>query len=268
MAPTQNDRSSCRSDVEPARGHGDGLCVLTFHRIVDIPRKDHDLSWRDFRSCLDTIARTRREVTTNLDPSRTTAGEVVLTFDDGTEDHLQVGIELDRHGMGGIFFIPAGKIGLPGYLAPDGVQRLRTLGHDVGSHAWTHQSLDALSRVDLAYELQASRDRLSALAGRPVAYFAPPGGSSHPQLAAELEAAGYATSRSMRWGLHVRLQDKWFAPCVPVTSATIRLGWVEHVLTRWQLPLPMRAAWYAKNRIPPGARSKVRALVHINYSRR
>jgi hypothetical protein len=64
---------------------------------------------------LDVVVRTGNSVETQL-----ASGEplqkfsVALTFDDGTADHLQVGEELAKRGMRGIFFVSPGMVGTPG----------------------------------------------------------------------------------------------------------------------------------------------------------
>jgi hypothetical protein len=95
-----------------------------------------------------------------------------------------------------------------------------------------------------------------------VSYFAPTGGSHHPQLAEELRRAGYTASRSTRWGIYRPGSERFDIPCVPVTELTIARGWVAAAVERRQLPLAMRATYAAKRLLPDGARTSVRGWTH------
>ena len=71
-----------------ARPHeGRQSCALrapTVHRVVDVPERDHDISWPSFFRVLDMID---DEVTTELRLGQDSGRGVVLTFDDGSTDH-------------------------------------------------------------------------------------------------------------------------------------------------------------------------------------
>jgi peptidoglycan/xylan/chitin deacetylase (PgdA/CDA1 family) len=114
------------------------LCVLTFHRIVRTKERDHDIEWRTFRTLLEELSALDPIIVPDLAPTDFSAGDVVLTFDDGTEDHLSVGAELAERGMRGVFFVSPGKLGKVGYLKVDDVRRLHSLGHIIGSHGLSH----------------------------------------------------------------------------------------------------------------------------------
>jgi peptidoglycan/xylan/chitin deacetylase (PgdA/CDA1 family) len=186
----------------------DARCVLTFHRVVDARERDHDVTWASFARVVDAVHAATREL--GLDEGGRLA---VLTFDDGTSDHAAAGELLAKRGLPGIFFVSAGKVGRPGYLDDAGVRRLAALGHEIGSHGVGHVRLERLSSAELRRELEASREGLASLTAEEVRYFAPPGGSSHPELAAALERCGYRASRSMRWGIHSSSADRWHVPC-------------------------------------------------------
>lgn len=234
----------------------DARCVLMFHRIVDACERDHDVSWESFTRLLDRLGEATRELTLDHGPA------AVLTFDDGTADHAAVGERLAERGTPGVFFVSAGKLDPPAYLDEGGVAQLAGLGHEIGSHGIDHVRLERLSSTELRHELEASKERLGSLAGEEVRYFAPPGGSDHPQLVAELQRCGYLASRSTRWGIYRASVERWRIPCVPVTELTIRRGWVAAALERFALPPAMRAVGTAKNLLPAGPRSAIRSWSH------
>jgi peptidoglycan/xylan/chitin deacetylase (PgdA/CDA1 family) len=241
-----------------------GVCVLTLHRLVDTPERDHDVTWDAFGELLDRVAAVGAGVVSELDPPAGTNGRrrIVLTFDDGTADHLRAGEELARRGLPGIFFVPAGKVDSAGYLTQEEVRELQALGHVIGSHAYHHAPLEELSRSEVALELTRSRDLLSDLLETKIRYFAPPGGITNRFLSEELERHGFTASRSMRWGLYRSAEERWDVPCIPVTQVTLTRGWVARTLDRWELPAAMRSAWVVKRAMPAKLRFTLRSAAH------
>ena len=199
-----------------------------------------------------------------LEPPAATNGyrRVVLTFDDGTADHLRAGAELTLRGLTGIFFVPAGKVDAPGYLKREELRELQSLGHVIGSHAFHHAPLAALSRDEVAVELTRSRDFLTDALDTEIRYFAPPGGITNRFLSDELERHGFIASRSMRWGLYRSAGERWNVPCIPVTQVTLTRGWVARTLERWELPTAMRSAWVVKRAMPARLRFTLRSAAH------
>jgi peptidoglycan/xylan/chitin deacetylase (PgdA/CDA1 family) len=240
---------------------GSGRWVLTLHRVVDAPELRHDLSWDGFVALLDLLAARKLPVSTDLHPDSGEPGSVVLTFDDGTEDHLRVARELAARGLPAIFFVPVGRLGEASRLAPEDVRALVQLGHLVGSHTVDHRRLSTLGEAELERQLVESKARLEALAGVEVDYFAPPGGIGHPSLPRALEAAGYAVSRSTRWGLYRASDHRFEVPCLPVTEVTWGRGWVQATLVSWELPMAMRIVWQVKTHLPTSLAMRIRSRV-------
>jgi len=234
-------------------------CVLMFHRVVEQRQEDHDIGWASFLRLLEGLRSSA--VATSLEPGA--GGSVtVLTFDDGTADHLAVAEQLAASGLSGVFFVSAGKIGSPGYLGEHDIGTMRSLGHVIASHGFDHHRLEHLGPDALRHEVADSRDVLESVVGEPVRYFAPTGGSHHPQLAEELRRAGYTASRSTRWGIYRTGSEPFDIPCVPVTELTLARGWVAAAVERRQLPLAMRATYAAKRLLPDSARTSVRGWTH------
>ena len=193
-------------------------------------------------------------------------GNVVLTFDDGTTDHRDVGRALAERGVPAVFFVPAGLLELPGQCRPEEVRELADEGHVIGSHGWSHQRLDLLPESDLPRELESSKAKLEDITGLPVTLFAPPGGISVDSLPERLGAAGYVASRSVRWGIHRPLGDPWQIPTVPVTQVTTDRGWVVKAATEGRLPLAMVAMRALRDTLSPEARTTLRHLLHRRHS--
>lgn len=227
-----------------------------FHRVVHVLERDHDVSWASFLRVLELIG--GDTATTDLSAPR--GRSVALTFDDGTDDHAVVGRVLAEHKLRGLFFVPAGSIGAPGYLDERGLRALNAQGHGVGSHGFSNVRVDELDVPTLHQEIARSKHRLEEILEDEVRFFAPPGGSFHPRLAPELASQGFAASRSVRWGIYRSEAQRWRVPCVPVTELTVRRLWVQHAAAGWNLPLAMRLLWISKEALPGPVRPTTRRL--------
>lgn len=236
--------------------------VLTFHRVVDRPERDHDLSWDSFLLLVDSLSASTSELER---PSSSPA--TAMSFDDGTEDHLRVAEELRRRGLRATFFIPAGHIGDPGRLDRDQVRELVSMGHIVGSHSLHHLPLARMSSQQLMHEVRESRLLLESLCEKQVVLFAPPGGIGHRDLTTVLLSEAYRASRSMRWGVYGDDAQRWNIPCIPVTEYTWRKGWVTFAVNRHSLPVVMRIGRTVKNILPAGAARSIRAHLRAGARR-
>ncbi len=231
--------------------------VLTFHRVVDRLRRDHDLTWDSFLRLTDSISASIADL-----ESPSSAGGISMTFDDGTEDHLRAAEELRRRGLSAVFFIPAGEIGSPGRLDPRQVHELVSMGHVVGSHGLQHRPLARIPLEQLRYEVHESRARLEAICEKPVVFFAPPGGIAHEALISTLRSEAYRACRSMRWGVYRDPVQRWDIPCVPVTEYTWQRGWVAYAMDRHSLPLRMRLGRTVKDALPAELAKSIRERLH------
>jgi peptidoglycan/xylan/chitin deacetylase (PgdA/CDA1 family) len=214
-------------------------CVLTLHRIVREPERDHDVGRSSLARLLAALQRAEASFAARLEPP--VPRSVVLTFDDATSDHRDVGRWLEERGVQAIFFVPSGSVGSPGHLSKTDLRDLALQGHAVGSHSVDHKPLAGLTLRGLRRQVDESKSALEQILGQRVRYFAAPGGISHPSLTAELERAGYQASRSMRWGLRRHPAERWQIPCLPVTEYTLRRGWIESAALRGTVPASMGA---------------------------
>jgi peptidoglycan/xylan/chitin deacetylase (PgdA/CDA1 family) len=230
--------------------------VLALHRVVECPELGHDVSWEQFARLVSALLDVDA-VGATLEPPL--AGRsAVMTFDDGTRDHVTVGEYLAERGIGAIFFVPSGRIGEPAHLSTEQVAALRDQGHTVGSHTRSHRLLDRLSSGDVVKEVTTSKEMLEQIVGHRIDYFAPPGGVKVPQLDEVLEASGYRACRTMRWGVYEYERQRWTIPVVPVTELSARRGWIDDSLLHSRLPRTMRAVGAAKGILPPKLRGRLR----------
>ena len=231
--------------------------VLTFHRVVDHPGQDHDLTWNSFLRLTDSVSGSIADLASPLP-----AGAITMTFDDGTEDHLRAAEELRRRGLPAVFFIPAADVGTPGHLDARQVHELVSMGHVVGSHALHHRPLARIGLEQLREEVRESRARLEAICETPVVFFAPPGGIGHDALVPTLRSEAYRACRTVRWGIYRNPVQRWEIPCVPVTEYTWQRGWVGHAIEWHSLPFRMRLGRMIKDALPVGLVRSIRGSLH------
>src|SRR5205823_4653504 len=133
-------------------------------------------------------------------------GAVILTFDDGKSDALQVVLpSLRKRGMHATFFIITGLVGQPGYLSWDGVRALAAAGMEIGSHTVSHPRFPDLSEQAVRDELVQSKSELEAHLGAPVEFFAWPFNACRRYLRKAVTEAGYrgAVAGAVHGGSHM-----------------------------------------------------------------
>jgi peptidoglycan/xylan/chitin deacetylase (PgdA/CDA1 family) len=211
-----------------------GARVLTFHRIGDVAAGRYQVSWRAFSRLLDLIVDLRIAVSAELDPAAACAAAAVLTFDDGTQDHLHVGEELARRSLPGVFFIPSAKLDQAGRLRRSDLGTLRAQGHVVGSHGVRHVPL--LDERIVRSELRESKAWLEDILGEEVLYLAPPGGLYRKNLVDEVRESGYGAARSLAFGVYDSGAQRWRIPSLTVTEAMLNHAWIEAALLHGRLP--------------------------------
>ncbi len=101
---------------------------------------------------------------------------VYLTFDDGpglyTDGILDV---LKRYGVHATFYL----VGRNSQAYPASVRRIKTEGHRVANHSYSHSDLSRLGTDQVAKEISATQSILTSLAGSAPAAFRPPYGAQN-----------------------------------------------------------------------------------------
>lgn len=209
---------------------------LVYHRLTDdaADRRFHDVAPALWERRLAVLDRLDARPGAGPAPLLELAGgrSVVLTFDDGTADHLAAARTLDRRGWRGIFFIPAGRLGEPGRLSAADVAALAASGHVIGSHGHSHRRFDRLSAEALGDELAASRARLGDISRGAVDWLAPPGGICPAAATAMAVAAGFRHIRGTAWGV---APDGWDARPAAILPAFVMSGRIGDRALRWLL---------------------------------
>jgi peptidoglycan/xylan/chitin deacetylase (PgdA/CDA1 family) len=247
--------------VSSTSGPSGAVAVLSFHRVVDVPQEGHDVAWLRFVTFFDELAARGTRFRTDLASVDVLSSGVVATFDDGTADHLRVAEELGRRGIGGVFFVSAGRVGTPEMLGVQDLRRMVAMGHVIGSHGIDHVPLDRLPPDAVARELSESKQRLENIVGKAVSSYAFAGGIFTDRALALLPSTGYTVARTMRWGFYRDDRSRWTIPSLPATELTLQRGWISRAIRDGRLPAAMALTGYGKDLIPRDLRKNARRVI-------
>ena len=145
-----------------------------------------------------------RRLTGSIYGVRTEDPVVSLTFDDGPDEDETPRLldALAEHGAQATFFV----LGERARRYPDLVRRIRSAGHEVGSHSDLHHRLTALPPHRVLRHVRRSKRDLERVLGEPIRFFRPPYGF--------LARGGYLAVRSQ--GLDV------------VAWSAVAEDWLDH----------------------------------------
>jgi len=101
----------------------------------------------------------------------------MLTFDDTRQEHYSIAApEMEKYGFKGVFFVMTIPIGRPNYMTTEQIKELSDRGHVIGSHTWDHHNVKQLKEEDWPVQIGKPNEKLQAITGKPVLYFAYPFG--------------------------------------------------------------------------------------------
>ena len=116
-----------------------------------------------------------------------------FTFDDGHISNYECALPiLSNYGLSSIFFVTVNWIGTPRYMTWQQVRRIRSAGHEIGSHTFSHPMLTHCSDAELAKEIGGSKDSLENQLGAPVRSISFPGGRYNRRVVEACQKAAYA----------------------------------------------------------------------------
>jgi peptidoglycan/xylan/chitin deacetylase (PgdA/CDA1 family)/GT2 family glycosyltransferase len=192
-----------------------GTVILMYHAIgrpgerasryvLPAPRFRRQLAWLRLRRrpllSLDDYVRLRRA---HADPP---AGAVVVTFDDGYDDNLELAAPaLRRRRVPATLFLVSGRMGETNAWTAQGPLAGRPLATwdaaraalpvlAAGAHTRTHPRLTELEPAAAEQEVAGSRADLERALGTPVEHFAYPYGKRSPEVEAVVRRAGFASA--------------------------------------------------------------------------
>ncbi|MDX1928111.1 MAG: polysaccharide deacetylase family protein [Pirellulaceae bacterium] len=150
-----------------------------------------------------------------------------VTFDDGLKNHKDAAKVMREHQIQGCFFVTPAVMDLEQSRIPDycknvlriqptefmdwgDLTQLLDWGHEVGSHTVTHPNMSKISLDQVRYELETSRDIITAKLGQAKHFAWPLGKFSHFSVAAAraVQDAGYESCASAERGSHAAHKDQ------------------------------------------------------------
>lgn len=119
---------------------------------------------------------------------------VCITFDDGCETDFIAAAPVVRDlGFSATFYLTAGFLGTPGYLAAEQVRELENAGFEVGCHSMTHPYLSDLGDAEMKREIMDAKLRIEQIVGHAIEHFSLPGGRYDSRTLEMARSAGFRT---------------------------------------------------------------------------
>ena len=147
---------------------------------------------------------------------------VLITFDDGYEDnYTQAFPVLKQEGFRAAIFMVQSNFNRKNRLSVQQIQEMEQAGIEIGSHTRSHPDLTKLAAAELEKEVGQSRRGVERLAGRPIDYFAYPGGFYNLEVLEKTAQSGYAGAFTVLPGLNRPDKDNpYLLRRIPVFSYT------------------------------------------------
>ena len=139
------------------------------------------------------------------------AHRIALTFDDGNASDAEIALPaLVKRSLTATFFVCAGRIGSPNYLASADIAKLLQGGMTIGSHGMNHINWRRASDRELEYETEGARKRLEDICGQRIDVVAIPFGSYDRRVIAQLRRSQWRCVYSSDGGF--ARSSAWFKP--------------------------------------------------------
>jgi peptidoglycan/xylan/chitin deacetylase (PgdA/CDA1 family) len=113
---------------------------------------------------------------------------VMITFDDSRIEHTEIAAPvMEKYGFRGVFFIMTITYNKKNYMSTDQIFRLSEAGHTIGLHSWDHtMATKYVEETDWQKQVIDPKNKLEAIVGKPVEYWAYPNGVYNHQVAEQL----------------------------------------------------------------------------------
>ena len=173
--------------------------VLCFHHISDKPMGEYGLSPALFAADLQAMADSGYQTILpdqlyNYLAKGAPIPEksFMLTYDDTDEEQFSIaGPEMAKHHFKGVYFIMTISIGRPRYMSKEQIKQLADDGNVIAAHTWDHHMVTKLQGDDWRKQLVEPQEKLKAITGKDVEYFAYPFGIWSPAVIPEIKKANY-----------------------------------------------------------------------------
>ncbi len=210
--------------------------ILAYHRVHPTAGSDTpSLSPEAFERQMSLLEKRWRPIPLStlvdwLEGKQTLAPKaVVVTFDDGTDDHFSYAYPiLKRHGIPATVFMITGNVGLSGFLSPKQIRQMGQGGITFGSHTFGHAYLPSLTPPEIRKELESSKKQLEDL-GLSIDFLSYPAGGFTQAVIQSAQEAGYRAACTTNRGFRRFPIDRWALRRITMHgNATSSLGlWVR-----------------------------------------
>jgi peptidoglycan/xylan/chitin deacetylase (PgdA/CDA1 family) len=160
-------------------------------------------------------------------------GAVVLTVDDGYDDHAWT--RLAERGWPATLYVTTGFTGSTFHGRPmldrGRIRELADAGITIGAHGHTHVALDAVAPEVARDEVHRSRDLLEAWTGRPVASFAYPHGFHDRRVRELVVDAGFRSACAVKQALSSTDDDPFALARIMPTGDVTAEALIERLRT-------------------------------------
>ena len=136
---------------------------------------------------------------------------LILSYDDGRTEDRQLVKLMNQYGLKGTFHLNSNKLGTTGYLNREEIKQLFS-GHEVSVHSANHPNLNALSKIDVVYEVVEDRKELERLMGYPVRGMAYPFGNNNEFVIDAIKGLGIEYARTVDDSYNFKIPEnflKW-----------------------------------------------------------
>jgi peptidoglycan/xylan/chitin deacetylase (PgdA/CDA1 family) len=224
--------------IEEAKAGAAAIPVLLYHSVSDSPTgtiAPYTVSPAMFERQLDLIADRRHALTATQfaqclrGNAVLPANPVVITFDDGFADNLEVAARLlaDRDLVATVY-VTTGYVGRPSMLAREQLRELEAMKVEIGAHAHTHTPLDELDLAVAVEEISGSKQMLEHHLNHPVESFAYPHGYSSHRVRLAVRSVGFSSACGVRNAFSHGSDDPW-----NIARLTVRSDFGLERISQW-----------------------------------
>jgi peptidoglycan/xylan/chitin deacetylase (PgdA/CDA1 family) len=227
--------------------------ILLYHTISEAPSpklSGFAVHPRQFREQMTLVRDSgRRPITAgalvdSLGTPEPDTNVVVVTFDDGYRDFLEVALPIMADlGIDSSLYVTSGWLAdadpatrdrgpSDPMLAATDLPQLRSSGVEIGAHSRTHPQMDTLDPDQARTELAGSKDALEDALSEEVRSFAYPHGFQSPGLRRQAKEVGYSFALGVRNALSCTRDDPYNIARLTVTAQTTNAdvaGWLNGV---------------------------------------
>ena len=200
------------------------ISILCYHGISENSEK-HSINRKDFESHIEKISKYSKfisleEAVGMLDGIKSNGSAVVLTFDDGFADLLDIVPFIKKYNVKPAVFVlsdpeHADRAELNNQdrlMTVEEIKNLRDNGWTIGCHSATHADLSALNQAEIKKQIIDSKFHLERRLGFKIDYFAYPKGAFNEAVINAVKEGNYKAAFSILPGCITKKSNRWIMP--------------------------------------------------------